>query len=56
VGIAIYYSYLIAPSFGVLTLATAALAIIAIGAFAMLFIAMPWARAGYMRWSSADER
>jgi hypothetical protein len=55
-GIAFYYAYLIGPSFGVLSLGSAFVAIIAVGALLVAFVGAPWARAAFDRWSSLRAR
>lgn len=53
IGIALFDAYLIAPPFGVLALAAAALALLAIGSLFIAFLATPWARTNIHRWRSA---
>ncbi len=55
-GIAIYYVYLIAPPFGVLSIAAAVVALVAIGALSVALVVTGWSRAGYEKWRHADER
>jgi hypothetical protein len=49
-GLALFYIYLVGPAFGALSIAAAALALIAIGALFVAFLAMPWALAPLRRW------
>lgn len=56
IGIAFYYAYLIAPPFGVLSLLSALVAIIAIGALFVAYVSLPWARDAYRKWSCARAR
>jgi len=53
VGIASFETYLVVPPFGVVALAATALALLAIGALTLAFIATPWARLSVYRWRSA---
>jgi len=50
IGLALYDIYLVAPAFGGLAIAATAVALIAIGALFVAFLAMPWARAPLRRW------
>ncbi len=56
VGIALYDAYLIAPSFGVLSLASALVAMIAIGALFVAFVSLSWGRDAHKKWSAARAR
>jgi hypothetical protein len=55
-GIALFEAYLIAPAFGSGSLGAAAVALIAIGALFVAFLAMPWARAPLRRWRTLHGR
>jgi len=49
-GIALFDAYLVVPAFGPLALGAAALALIAIGALLIAFLAMPWTQAPLRQW------
>lgn len=51
-GLALYDAYLVVPVFGVLALAAACVALIAIGGLLIAFVATPWARVPPRQWSS----
>ena len=55
-GLALYDAYLIVPVFGVLALAAALVALIAIGGLLIAFAATPWSRAPMRQWSSVHGR
>jgi len=50
VGLALFDAYLVAPAYGPIALAAAVLALIAIGALLVAFLAMPWAQAPVRHW------
>jgi hypothetical protein len=52
-GIALFGAYLIAPPFGLLALAAAGIAIVAMGTLLAVFLATPLARINVRRWRSA---
>ncbi|ARN83242.1 hypothetical protein B1812_00010 [Methylocystis bryophila] len=56
VGIALYDAYLIAPSFGVLSLASALVASTAVGALFVAFLSLSWAKDAHKKWSAARAR
>ena len=55
-GIALYFAYLVAPTFGVLSLGAGIVAIVAVGALLIALIATPWSQTRFYRWRAARGR
>ena len=54
-GFTLFYGYCIAPRFGLLSLAAAPLAMLAMGGIVKASMATSWSRTAYRRWSLGDE-